>query len=167
MGPGRNHPAGGREGGAPRRAGTIGGRGGSALEAPWAWAGSVSAAPAGAGPGAWAEPCAGGWIPGWPRGLAALFHRAGTERLWWSRVSWPCPGESLLLRRWSGGWCVHPVCVSALFAYRSSLSRTKEYSCVFLFLMVYVKVPLRVEFPNPLSRNPGTKDSLFEEKEGN
>ncbi|XP_071279933.1 bromodomain-containing protein 1 isoform X5 [Agelaius tricolor] len=32
--------------------------------------------------------------------------------------------------------------------------------------MVYMKVPLRVEFPNPLSRNPGTKGSLFEEEEG-
>lgn len=75
MGPGRNHPAGGREGGAPRWARTIGGRGGSALEAPWAWAGSVGAAPAKAGPRAWAaargRQDSGGRIPGWRRDVAA------------------------------------------------------------------------------------------------
>lgn len=94
MGPGRNHPAGGREGGAPRRAGTIGGRGGSALEAPWAWAGSVGAAAARAGRGRARSSRAreAGFRDGrgiWrPRAFSA--GPGEGERLWGSRVAWPC-----------------------------------------------------------------------------
>lgn len=99
MGPGRNHPAGGREGGAPRRAGTIGGRGGSALEAPWAWAGSVGAAPARAGRGR-GQPAREAGFRGQDSGMAAAW---GGERDPASAGFFRCPACLGRARaRWPG-----------------------------------------------------------------